>query len=68
VAQKQIIEIISKKPGVAQKEIVETMKKSQQSVSYNLRELEKFGEIASVKDKGKKQYYISPDKQKSMYS
>ena len=65
--QKQIIDIISNKPGIGQKDIVETMKKSQQSISYNLRELEKIGEIVSVKDKGKKQYYIPHDDQNSMY-
>ncbi len=33
---------------------------SQQTVSYNLKELEKVQEIISVKNKGKKYYYVVP--------
>ncbi|MBN1861563.1 MAG: winged helix-turn-helix transcriptional regulator [Candidatus Thermoplasmatota archaeon] len=61
--QIMLLKIIEEKPGITQKEIVRMQEESQQTVSYNLKELEKVREILSLKKNGKKLYYLVPNKQ-----
>jgi predicted transcriptional regulator len=63
--QLMLLQFIRDKPGISQKEIVGMQQESQQTVSYNLKELEKVREIVSMKKHGKKFYYLVPKKQAS---
>ncbi|HEC89304.1 MAG TPA: MarR family transcriptional regulator [Thermoplasmatales archaeon] len=57
--QISILNIIEENKGITQKEIVSILQEKQQTISYNLRVLEKAGMIVYLKKKGRKHYYIS---------
>jgi len=54
--QKSLLDLIVKKPGITQAELVEKLNLKQQNISYNLLKLEEKGKIR-VEKKGKIKYY-----------
>jgi len=59
--QKSVLDLIMKKPGITQAEIVEKLGLKQQNISYNLLKLEEKGKIR-VEKKGKIKSYFSIEK------
>jgi len=60
--QINIINTISKKPGITQKEISQMINQNKQNVSYNVKALEKAGKIKVIK-KGRISYCYPIDKE-----
>ena len=55
--QKSIMEIVKENEGITQKEIADRLGKKQQTISYNLRELERRGKISTEKRGRERRYY-----------
>jgi predicted transcriptional regulator len=60
--QLSILNMIRNNEGITQKDIVSTLQARQQTISYNIKELEKVREILSIRKNGRKYYYIPLDK------
>lgn len=57
--QKSILNLIKQNPGITQKEMINMLNKSQQTISYNVNILKRMGKIRSKKEGRTHHYYIN---------